>query len=79
MTDHRWEHTLVVEANLGFTQPPRPYSLFAPTPLAVSLTGMICSLSIEHGPGRKIKLGRKWLLRARVKAEDVERQVDELD
>ena len=78
MTDHSWPETLIVDAYIGFHAPARSIKIFGPDPLAVAITGQLACLSYEHGPGRKIKLGKKWLLRAREKAADVERQAEDL-
>lgn len=78
MTEHAWETTLVVDAVLGFTQPPHPYKIYAPDSTAVAITGMVCALSMEHGMGHKVKLGPLWMRRARERAEFVENQLEDL-
>lgn len=79
VTDHSWETCLDVDARIGFFRPARPMKIYAPNALAVAITGQVSCVSLEHGPGRKVLLGRKWLMRARESAEGVQRQADELD
>lgn len=77
--EHEWEAMLDVDARIGFYRPPRPLKIYAPTPLAVAITGQLSCLSLEHGPGRKIQLSPLWLRRARQSAENIQEQTDALD
>ena len=79
MTDHEWPHMLGIDASVGFHRPARSVKIFAPSPLAAAITGQLCCLSYEHGPGCKILLGPLWLRRANETAEDIDRQCEELD
>lgn len=77
--NHAWDEVINVHAHLGLPGEVRCWDVFAPDPLAVAITGHLCSLSIRHKPGEKFRVGPKWWARMRENAEGIERQSLEAD
>ena len=69
-----WDRCIIVHAHLGFPGEDRCYEIYAPTPMAVAVTGHVCALSLRHPPGTKFVIGPHWVERIKQNAALIEEQ-----